>query len=150
MLKEKLRYLEEGKALKETRFNEMIEKEALLKGEINQIKNHNEDLQNQIKGLQELLNRRQQNPQVERLEYHTSENEQFAIYINPSEEKSEKSEQIKKSSSRISAMDDLLGDGDLERDEGILVSQALPIQINEEYDLDKQAQNQLMKQIAEE
>ena len=60
----------------------MIEKEAILKGDINQLKNHNEDLQNQIKGLQELLNKNEEKYKTDHLEYETPENEQFKIYIN--------------------------------------------------------------------
>ena len=92
----------------------MIDKEAILKGEINQLKNHNEDLQNQIKGLQELLNKKQEESKLDHLEYETPENEQFKIYINQEEKKEEIEKN--KSSSRISGMDELLGDLGVERD----------------------------------
>ena len=41
LLQEKIIHLQETQALKDTRFNQMIEKEANLKGQINELKNKN-------------------------------------------------------------------------------------------------------------
>jgi hypothetical protein len=137
VLKERLLHLEECKVIKQTRFDEMVEKEAVLTGQVGLLRSRNEALEARVRMLEGMFEDLHRNGNAGEVSEKKKDREEdtFSIYVN------QQTRSVQQGGGKRARCSGALLFPEAD-DQGLMESCTRIVEIHEDYNLDKLATQQ--------